>query len=100
MNMRKARFKAIEGEPPIEQADAIIPCFDIFTAFQSSVTTGANFGADDPALVCPDTNGENAFKTNSVLEESSFNVSTDITVIHTFKSRIETVVMANNPTNR
>jgi hypothetical protein len=47
-NVSQARLRATEGEPLIEQADAIAPFFDVFAAFQSPVTTGADFGAGYP----------------------------------------------------
>jgi len=50
-NTSQARLRASEGEPLIEQADAIAPSFEILAAFQGPVTTGADFGAGDPAVV-------------------------------------------------
>jgi hypothetical protein len=47
-NVSQARLRTTEGESLIEQADAIAPSFDVLAASQGPVTTGADFGADDP----------------------------------------------------
>ena len=47
------RLRVLEGEPFIEQADAVAPSFGVLTVFQGPVQGGADPGAGDPEVVPP-----------------------------------------------
>jgi hypothetical protein len=41
---KQARLRAGDGEPLVEQADAVAPALEVLATFQGPVTTGADIG--------------------------------------------------------